>query len=66
MPRCGRNHLPTSCYLERRACFNCEKQGHHVKECLPTKTTTLKQGKEPNVQGRNYAIIQQDSQLPNQ
>ena len=62
--KCGKKHKGV-CYRESGACFKCGQMGHRIKDCpsmkseLMAKPTEVKQ--RPKVQGRVFAITEQDA-----
>ncbi|KAK4563696.1 hypothetical protein RGQ29_006014 [Quercus rubra] len=62
--KCGKKHKGV-CYRESGACFKCGQMGHRIKDCpsmkseLVAKPTEVK--RRPKVQGRVFAITEQDT-----
>ncbi|GKV53900.1 hypothetical protein SLEP1_g60413, partial [Rubroshorea leprosula] len=64
--RCGKNHGGKECYWQIGACFKCGKTDHLIKDCPVLKGVSQQpkdqDNKKPRVQGRVFAITEQQAQ----
>ncbi|GKV41417.1 hypothetical protein SLEP1_g48955 [Rubroshorea leprosula] len=64
--RCGKNHGGKECYWQIGACFKCGKIDHLIKDCPVLKGASQQpkdqDNKKPRVQGRVFAITEQQAQ----
>ncbi|GKV24884.1 hypothetical protein SLEP1_g34427 [Rubroshorea leprosula] len=64
--RCGKNHGGKECYWQIGACFKCGKIDHLIKDCPILKGASQQpkdqDNKKPRVQGRVFAITEQQTQ----
>ncbi|GKV48743.1 hypothetical protein SLEP1_g55542 [Rubroshorea leprosula] len=64
--RCDKNHEGKECYWQTRACFKCGETGHLIKDCPVLKGASPQpkdqDNKKPSVQGRVFAITEQQAQ----
>ena len=73
--RCGRPHADKDCRWNTGVCFSYGQRGHRIAECpqwkevqtTPRPTTGQNQGasQKPKIQGRVYALTQQDANTSN-
>ena len=73
--RCGRPHVDKDCRWNTGVCFSYGQRGHRIAECpqwkevqtTPRPTTGQNQGasQKPKIQGRVYALTQQDANTSN-
>ena len=62
---CGKPHFGECC-VANNTCFRCRKPGHFIKDCPNNSnkgnSTTRSGQKRPMVQGRVFALTEQDAQ----
>ncbi|KAL5757618.1 hypothetical protein ACOSP7_020229 [Xanthoceras sorbifolium] len=66
---CGCSH-DGQCYRKTEACFGCDKVGHMLKDCPkrrfgPDNAATDEDKKKSKLQGRVFAISEQDADVAN-